>query len=185
MKNEYLNSVKKQFEYYKWVGEKTFGQLDDKNLYWQFSKESNSIAIIVNHIWGNMKSRWTNFLLSDGKKKWRKRDLEFESVIKTKTELFEKWNEGWKFLFNALDSIDEENFEMKVYIRNQEHSILEAVNRQLAHYSYHIGQIVFIGKMIKGDKWKSLTILKGKSKEFNKEKFLKGKHKGYFFDDLK
>ena len=98
-----------------------------------------------------MKSRWTNFLSSDGEKEWRNRDLEFESVIKTKAELIEKWNAGWRCLFNALDSINKENFEIKVYIRNQEHSIMDAINRQLAHYSYHVGQILYIGKMMKED----------------------------------
>ncbi len=185
MKFEYLNSVKKQFEYYKLVGEKTFDQLDDKDFFWKYNEESNSIAIIVNHLWGNMKSRWTDFLTSDGEKEWRNRDLEFESIIKTKDELLNKWNDGWECLFAALDSINEENFGTKVYIRNQQHSIPEAINRQLAHYSYHIGQIVYIGRMIKGSDWKSLTIPKGKSTEFNKVKFEKGKHKGHFSDDLK
>ena len=110
MKNEYLNSVKKQFEHYKPVGEKTFDQLDEKNLFWQFNGESNSIAIIVNHLWGNMKSRWTNFLSSDGEKEWRNRDLEFESVIKTKAELIEKYNNSWNCLFNVLYSINKDNF---------------------------------------------------------------------------
>lgn len=185
MENEYLNSVKKQFEYYKSVGEKTFDQLDDKDFFWQYNEESNSIAIIVNHLWGNMKSRWTDFLTSDGEKEWRNRDLEFESVIKTKDELYKKWDDGWNCLFEALNSVNAENFDSKVYIRNQEHSILEAVNRQFAHYSYHIGQIVYIGRIIKGNKWESLTIPKGKSTEFNKDKFSKGKHKGHFSDDLK
>lgn len=185
MKTEYLKSVKNQFEYYKSVGEKTFAQLDNKDLFWQFNEETNSIAIIVNHLWGNMKSRWTDFLTTDGEKEWRDRDLEFESIIKTKDEFLEKWNEGWKYLFDALDSVNEDNFETKVYIRNQEHSILEAINRQFAHYSYHIGQIVSISKMIKGSEWSSLTIPKGNSIKFNKEKFSKGKHKGHFSYDLK
>ena len=185
MKIEYLNSVKKQFEYYKSVGEKAFDQLDEKDFFWQYNDESNSIAITVNHIWGNMKSRWTDFLSSDGEKEWRNRDLEFESVIKTKSELLNKWYDGWECLFEALDSVYEENFETKVYIRNQEHSIIEAINRQLAHYSYHIGQIVYVGRMIKGSEWKNLTIPKGKSTEFNNEIFSKGKHKGHFTDDLK
>ncbi|NBC24652.1 MAG: DUF1572 domain-containing protein [Bacteroidetes bacterium] len=179
MKNEYLNSVKKQFEYYKSVGEKTFDQLNDNDFFWQYDDASNSIAIIVNHLWGNMKSRWTDFLTSDGEKEWRNRDLEFESAIKTKDELYNKWNEGWACLFEALDSVNDENFDSKVYIRNQEHSILEAVNRQLPHYSYHIGRI------IKGNDWESLTIPKGRSTEFNIDKFSKGKHKGHFSDDLK
>ena len=137
MEADYLNSVKKQFEYYKSVGEKTFDQLDEKDLFWQYNEESNSIAIVVNHLWGNMKSRLTDFLTSDGEKEWRNRNLEFESVIKTKDELLEKWNDGC--LFDALDSVTKENFETKIYIRNQEHSILEAINRQFTHYPYHIG----------------------------------------------
>lgn len=185
MEREYLNSIKKQFEYYKSVGEKTIAQLDEASLFRRFNEESNSIAVIVNHLSGNMKSRWTDFLHSDGEKDWRNRDLEFEAVIETKKELVEKWNEGWKYLFDALDSINEKNFDTKVYIRNQEHSILEAINRQLAHYTYHIGQIVYIGKMVKGKEWQSLTIPKGTSSDFNDMKFSLGKHKGHFSDDLK
>jgi hypothetical protein len=132
-----------------------------------------------------MKSRWTNFLTSDGEKVWRNRESEFEAVIKSKHELLEKWNEGWQCLFDSLDSVTEDNFETKIYIRNQEHSIVEAINRQLAHYSYHIGQLVYIGRMIQASEWESLSIPKGKSNKFNKEKFSKGKHKGHFSDDLK
>ena len=185
MKTEYLNNIKIQFEYYKSIGEKTFNQLEEKDLFWQYNEESNSIAVIVNHLWGNMKSRWTDFLTSDGEKEWRNRELEFESVIKTKDELLQRWNEGWECLFDALNSINENNFNTKIYIRNQEHSIIEAINRQLAHYSYHIGQIVYVGRMVKGSDWKSLSIPKGKSSEFNKKKFSKGKHDGHFSDDLK
>lgn len=132
-----------------------------------------------------MKSRWTNFLTSDGEKEWRNRDLELESVIHSREEFLEKWNQGWSFLFEALDTINVTNFNTPIYIRNQEHTIVEAINRQLAHYSYHIGQIVYIGRMIKSDDWKSLTIPKGKSSEFNHKKFSKGKHDGHFSDDLK
>ncbi len=185
MESEYLNSVRKQFEYYKSVGEKTFDQLNDEDLFWQYNDESNSIAIMVNHLWGNMKSRWTDFLTSDGEKEWRNRDQEFEPVIQSREELIEKWRDGWKCLFDALNSLHRENFSTKVYIRNQEHSVIDAVNRQLAHYTYHIGQIVYVGRMMKGGEWKSLTIPKGKSTEFNHDKFSKGKHKGHFSDDLK
>ncbi|MEE9361428.1 MAG: DUF1572 family protein [Cellulophaga sp.] len=185
MKEQYLNSITKQFEYYKSVGEKTFSQLEEKDLLWQFNQESNSIAIIVNHLSGNMKSRWTDFLTSDGEKEWRNRDMEFESVIKTKAELLEKWEDGWECLFTAINAINSDNFKTEIYIRNQAHSIIEAINRQLSHYSYHIGQIVYIGRMIKAEKWKSLTIPKGKSSDFNKDKISKGKHKGHFSDDLK
>lgn len=181
----YLQSIQKQFEFYKSLGEKTFDQLDEAHLFWQNNEASNSIAIIVNHIYGNMKSRWTDFLTADGEKEWRNRDLEFESVIKTKVELLQKWNEGWECLFNALNTINEENFDTEVYIRNQTHTIIEAINRQLAHYSYHLGQIVYIGRMIKDANWKSLSIPKGKSVDFNDAKFSKGKHGGHFTDDLK
>lgn len=185
MELEYLDSINKQFRYYKSVGEKTFDQLDEKDFFWQYNEESNSIAIIVNHLWGNMLSRWTDFLTSDGEKEWRNRDLEFEPVIKSKAEVLVKWNDGWNRLFDALDSVNEKNFNTKIYIRNQEHFILDALNRQLAHYSYHVGQIVYLGRMIKGSEWKSLTIPKGKSTDFNKDKFARGKHSGHFSDDIK
>lgn len=185
IQSDYLNSTLKQFQYYKSVGEKTFEQLKDKDLFWQYDREANSIATIVNHLWGNMKSRWTDFLTTDGEKEWRNRDLEFEPVIQSKEELIEKWEAGWLCLFEAIESVNPSNFDTKVYIRNQEHSIIDAINRQLAHYSYHIGQIVLIGKMIQGETWKSLTIPKGQSNNFNAKKFSKGKHKGHFSDDLK
>lgn len=167
MQENYLNSVKEQYAYYKHLGEKTFSQLDDEALFWHPDPAGNSIAMIVNHLWGNMLSRWTDFLTSDGEKEWRQRDLEFEEIINTREELLEKWEEGWRCVFSALDSINTENFDTTVYIRNQPHSIVEAVNRQLAHYASHVGQIVFIGKMALGDDWKSLTIPKGGSKAFN------------------
>ncbi len=174
MEQEYINSIRKQFEYYKTLGERTFDQLDDDDLFWQYNPESNSIAIMVNHLWGNMKSRWTDFLTSDGEKEWRQRDLEFESVIQSREEMMTKWNDGWDCLFAALDSITPENFGTEVFIRNQAHSVMEAVNRQFAHYSYHIGQIVYVGRMIKGSDWKSLTIPKGDSTSFNDKMFSKG-----------
>lgn len=184
MQENYINSIIKQFEYYKMLGNKTFNQLSENDILWQFNHESNSIAIIVNHLHGNMKSRWTDFLISDGEKEWRNRDEEFENIIQTKKELLVKWNEGWDCLFLALNSINKDNFDSKIYIRNQSHTIIEAINRQLAHYSYHVGQIVFLGRMIKGDNWVSLSIPKGKSAEFNSDKFSKGKHDGHFTDDL-
>lgn len=181
----YLANLRSQFEYYKKLGEKTFAQLDHTQLFWEHNTASNSIAVIVNHLHGNMLSRWTDFLTSDGEKSWRKRDEEFEDIIRTHNELQEKWEEGWACLFNALDSITKENFDRPVYIRNQKHSIVEACNRQLAHYAYHVGQIVYIGRMLKDEAWQSLSIPKGKSKEFNQAKFNKGKHGGHFTDDIK
>ncbi|QNL21257.1 DUF1572 family protein [Hyphobacterium sp. CCMP332] len=184
MIENYLINIKTQFKYYKSLAEKTFDQMIEEDLFKQYNEESNSIAIIVNHLRGNMLSRWTDFLNSDGEKTWRQRDLEFESVIKNKEELNQRWEEGWHCLFNALDSINVDNFNTKIYIRNQEHSIVDAINRQLAHYAYHVGQIVFIGKMYSNN-WKSLSIPRGKSSDFNKKKFDKGRHKGHFPDDIK
>ncbi len=176
MEEIYLESVKKQFAHYKLLGEKSFDQVSDEQLLWQYNEESNSIAIIVKHMWGNMKSRWTDFLTSDGEKEWRERDLEFEEVIQSRQELLEKWEEGWECVFDALGTINSSNFGTEVYIRNQAHTIVDAINRQLCHYASHVGQIMYIGKMIAGSNWKSLSIPKGKSKEFNKGKFGKGKH---------
>lgn len=180
MKNNYLESVRKQFEYYKMLGDKTIAQLDEKDLFWQYNEDSNSIAIIVKHIWGNMMSRWTDFLTSDGEKEWRNREAEFDADIKTKETLLEKWEAGWTCLFTALDAVNEENFETTIYIRNMGHTITEAINRQLAHYSYHVGQMVFLGKMIQGTNWKSLSIPRGQSATYNADKFSQPKRKEHF-----
>lgn len=180
----YLEGIQKQFAYYKQLGEKTIEQLPEEKLFWQFNADSNSVAIIAKHLWGNMKSRWTDFLTSDGEKEWRARDTEFENDINTKEELLSKWEEGWSCLFTALESIDEHNFNQPVYIRNIEHTITEAINRQLAHYAYHIGQIVFLGKMIAGQHWQSLSIPKGQSSVYNKQRFATPKHKAHYTDKL-
>ncbi|HLL43594.1 MAG TPA: DUF1572 domain-containing protein [Segetibacter sp.] len=184
MTNDYLESVKKQFEYYKMLGEKTFVQLSDDKLFWQYNQDSNSIAIIVKHLWGNMLSRWTDFLNTDGEKEWRDRDAEFENDIKTRQELTDKWNEGWMCLFNAINSLTLEDLEKIIYIRNQGHTVTEAINRQLAHYPYHVGQIVFIGKMLAENGWSSLSIPKGNSQTYNREKFSKPKERTHFTDEF-
>ncbi len=184
MPTDYLESVRKQFEYYKMLGEKTFSQLADDKLFWQYNEDSNSIATIVKHLSGNMLSRWTDFLTSDGEKEWRNRDAEFENDITSREELLEKWNEGWSCLFNALRSLTTYDLEKVIYIRNQGHTVVEAINRQLAHYPYHIGQIVFIGKMVSEKPWVSLSIPKGDSKTFNADKFAKPKQKGHFTDEF-
>ncbi len=183
MTNNYLDSVKKQFEFYKILGEKTFDQLPDEKLFWKCNEESNSIAIIVKHLWGNMLSRWTDFLTSDGEKEWRNRDAEFENDITSRQELLEKWNAGWECVFNALNSLTPDDLQKEIYIRNQGHTVIEAIDRQLAHYTYHIGQIVFIGKMICKEKWVSLSIPKGKSDSYNREKFSKSAQKQHFADE--
>lgn len=182
--NTYLDSINKQFEYYKMLGEKTFEQIHEEKLFWQPNKSSNSISMIVQHLNGNMLSRWTEFLSTDGEKEWRKRDEEFDNDINNKSDLMSKWNEGWECLLHAINSLTEEDLEKEVYIRNMGHTVIEAINRQLAHYSYHIGQLVFIGKIIQNEHWDSLSIPKGKSKAYTDEKFSKPKRKEHFTDDL-
>ena len=182
--SNYLTSCIKQFEYYKELGEKTFAQLTDEKLFLNPSAESNSIATIVKHMHGNMLSRWTDFLTSDGEKEWRKRDEEFENDIATREELVIKWNEGWSCLFDALNPLTEADLDKEIFIRNMGHSVTEAINRQLAHYSYHVGQIVFIGKMFADENWTALSIPKGGSKEYNNQKFSKPKRREHFTDDL-
>jgi hypothetical protein len=183
MENDYLQSVRKQFEYYKMLGDKTIAQVTDEQLFWQYNEESNSIATIVKHLWGNMLSRWTDFLTTDGEKDWRDREGEFENDISDRAELLAKWNEGWNCLFSALDSVNESNFDQLVYIRNQGHTITEAINRQLAHYPYHVGQIVFIGKMFLNEQWTSLSIPRGDSRKYNADKFAKPKTRTHFTDE--
>lgn len=176
----YIGNVRKQFEYYKMLGDKTMAQLSEEEMFWQYNEASNSIAIIVKHLWGNMLSRWTDFLISDGEKEWRKRDREFEADIKNADELEQKWEEGWQCVFDALNTINPANFDTVVYIRNMGHSIIEACNRQMAHYACHVGQMVFLGKMIRNENWQSLSIAKGKSKEYNQQKFAQPKRREHF-----
>mgnify|MGYP003496250271 FL=1 len=184
MTNDYLDSVRKQFEYYKMLGDKTFSQVQDNKLFWQYNADSNSIATIVKHLWGNMLSRWTDFLTSDGEKEFRNRDAEFENDIKNREELLDKWNEGWTCLFKSINSLTTDDLDKIIYIRNQGHTVTEAINRQLAHYPYHIGQIVFLGKMLTEKGWTSLSIPKGNSRAFNKDKFSKPKQRGHFTDEF-
>ncbi|CAM1347629.1 DUF1572 family protein [Tenacibaculum crassostreae] len=184
MSHSYLNSVIKQFEYYKSLGDKTFSQLTQEQLFYHVNEESNSIAIIVKHIVGNMLSRWTNFLTEDGEKTWRNRDDEFVNTFTTKEEIITYWEKGWKCLFTAIKLLSEKDIENIIYIRNQGHTVTEAINRQLCHYSYHVGQIVFLGKVLQNEKWKSLSIPKNASKSYNAEKFSKEKSRKHFTEDL-
>lgn len=186
--NNYLESVKKQFLYYKTLGEKSFDQLEPEQLFVAVNDDTNSIATIVQHLSGNMLSRWTDFLTTDGEKEWRNRDSEFDSHLhgndtKAKEELLEIWNKGWNCFFEALDSLQPEQLSTIIYIRNEGHTILEAINRQLAHYPYHIGQIVFYAKMLKKTEWNSLSIPKNKSNSYNDGKFAQEKSIKNFTDD--
>ena len=184
MDHGYLQSIRKQFRYYKQLGDKAMQQIPADRLLWAASEDSNSIAVIVNHLSGNMLSRWTDFLNSDGEKDWRNRDREFESVIETEAELWARWNEGWECLFAAIDPLTNEDLGRLAYIRNQGHTVVEAINRQVAHYAYHVGQIVFLGKMLAEDGWESLSIPKGGSQAFNDKKLAEEKKRGHFTDDF-
>ncbi len=179
----YLDSAKKQFLYYKTLADKSFSQLEDAQLFISMNENTNSIAVIIKHMVGNMLSRWTDFLVADGEKEWRNRDAEFEDTYTSKEELLAEWNKGWKCLFDALDSLAPEQLSDIIYIRNEGHTVAEAINRQLAHYPYHVGQIVFYAKLLKQGDWVSLSIPKNKSNSYNADKFSKEKAIRNFTDD--
>jgi uncharacterized damage-inducible protein DinB len=184
METSYRSSVIKQFDYYKSLGDQTIEQLSIEELQKEFVEDSNSIAIIIKHIVGNMLSRWTHFLTEDGEKEWRQRDSEFEDTFQNKEDLIAYWDSGWDCLFKAIKPLTDDDLERIIYIRNQGHTVIEGINRQLAHYAYHIGQLVFLGKLNKGNQWKSLSIPKGASTAYNQEKFSKEKGRRHFTDDL-
>jgi len=179
----YLESAKKQFLYYKTLADKSFEQLQDDQLFIAVNENCNSIAVIVKHMSGNMLSRWTDFLTSDGEKEWRNRDDEFEDTYTSKSELIAAWEKGWSCFLNALDQLKAEQLSEIIYIRNEGHTVVEAINRQLAHYPYHVGQIVFYAKLLKNSEWDSLSIPKNKSTNYNADKFSKEKAIRNFTDE--
>lgn len=185
MEEHYLIDIKKLFDYYKTLGEGAMKQVSDKELFWQYEQNSNSIAIIVKHISGNMLSRWTDFLDSDGEKDWRERDSEFENTLESRKELMDIWDKGWNCLFDTLNNLKSNDLQRTIYIRNTGHSVSEALNRQLAHYAAHVGQIIFIAKMISKGNWETLSIAKGASNDFNNKKFSKDAENQHFTDDFK
>ena len=160
---EFLNTAIRRLEYYKDLGEKTFDQLSDDDFHYQPNAESNSIAIIIQHLAGNMLSRWTNFLTEDGEKEWRKRDDEFDLHSYNKQQLNDLWEKGWTCFFNAVKSLSEDDLLKMITIRQEPLTVIDAINRQLAHYPYHIGQIIYIGRIIKNKDWKNLSIAKAQS----------------------
>jgi hypothetical protein len=180
----YIESARKQFEYYKMLGEKTLTRLDNETLNRQYNSEMNSVATIVRHLHGNMMSRWTNFLVEDGEKPWRNRDAEFDPSHLSPEAAMALWAEGWLCLFDALRSIKPADYNRIVYIRNQGHSITDAINRQLCHYAYHVGQMVLLGKLILADRWESLSIPRGGSRAFNADHFAKAKEVKHFTDEF-
>jgi uncharacterized damage-inducible protein DinB len=163
----YLQDSLGVFRYYKNLGERAMAQCPDNALFTELDAESNSIAIIVKHMAGNMRSRWTDFLTTDGEKPDRNRDTEFEDAPKTRAALTELWERGWKHVFDALQPLREEDLARKVTIRTEPHSVMQAINRQIAHYSYHVGQIVYLARHFAGSQWQTLTVPKKKSAEFN------------------
>ena len=185
MTDSTLKNTINVFEYYKTLGEKAMAQITDEALFQMPDEKSNSISVIVKHLHGNMLSRWTDFLTTDGEKEWRDRDSEFEETIETRDEVMKQWNEGWACVFSALNTLHPEDFDKTVYIRNMGQTVLEAIMRQMAHYAYHIGQIVYLARLFNEGDWKTLTIPKGGSAAYNKEKNAPGKRIEHFTEETK
>jgi uncharacterized damage-inducible protein DinB len=183
--SNYLEDVRKLFRYYRRLGEQAMDQLEPEQLFLAANDDSNSIAVIVGHLAGNMLSRWTDFLTTDGEKSWRDRDAEFETQFSSREELRKRWDEGWDCFLKALDQLEPADLERICYIRNEGHTVLEAINRQFGHYPYHVGQIVFAAKQLKAGPWKNLSIPKNQSGAFNAGKFSIDKRRKSFLDEEK
>jgi uncharacterized damage-inducible protein DinB len=178
----FLESARKLFRYYRKLGEGAIAQLSDEQVLARSTEASNSVALIVHHLSGNMLSRWTDFLSSDGEKPWRNRDAEFEEAYRDKKAMMEAWDNGWACLLATLDQLKPADLPTIIYIRNEGQTVLEAIQRQLAHYSSHVGQIIFQAKFLKGAAFQSLSIPKGNSQKFNEEKFKQEKEVRHFSD---
>ncbi len=181
----FLESSVKLFRYYKSLGEKAIEQLTDAQVLIQPNEASNSIALIIHHLSGNMVSRFTDFLTTDGEKPWRNRESEFVETYADKKLMMEAWEKGWRCLFSALESLQPSDLGRLIYIRNEGQTVMEAIQRQLAHYPHHIGQILFQAKVLKGNDFRSLSIPKGGSADFNKDKFSEEKKRKHFTEGLK
>lgn len=164
----YHSDALSSFRNYKRLAERAIEQVSDEEFFALIDNEANSIAIIVKHIAGNLRSRWTDFLTSDGEKPDRNRDSEFELIEDTRHSLMDYWNNGWQTLFDAIESLTPDDFAKTITIRGEDHTVIEAINRQLTHYSYHIGQIVLLAKHFKSSDWRTLSVPKNRSAEFNK-----------------
>lgn len=180
----FLESAIKLFQYYKKLGEGAINQLNDQEVLMRPNDASNSIALIVHHLSGNMLSRWTDFLTSDGEKSWRNREAEFEEGYPDKKSMLEAWEKGWQCLFDALNILKPEDLSKIIYIRNEGQSVMDAIQRQLAHYPHHVGQILYQAKAIKGAEFKSLSIPKGGSGTYNQTKFSEEKSIRHFTDKV-
>ena len=167
--SHFLHSTITRVTYYKTLADKTFEQLDEKDFHFMSNPESNSIAFIIQHMVGNMISRWTSFLTTDGEKNWRNRDAEFEDQQLSKEKLIALWEKGWLCYLAALENLTEDDLLKTITIRNEGLLVVDAIQRQQAHYPYHVGQIVYLGRLIKKQDWKNLSIPKGTSQHFNDE----------------
>jgi len=176
MLREFLTSYKQNIEFLISKGERTINQLNFDELHWIPNEESNSIAIIVKHLHGNMISRWTDFLTTDGEKPTRERDSEFEGGFSSREELIHSWESGWNLFLNMLETLSDEDLRRTVYLRGEVLTALQMIQDELIHYAMHIGQMIYIGKLIKNSEWKNLSIQKGQSKEFNENKFKQSNH---------
>ena len=176
---EFLQTAIRRLKYYKDLGDKTFEQLNEWDFHYQPNDESNSIAVIIQHMAGNMLSRWTNFLTEDGEKEWRQRDDEFEVHTYNKQQLLELWEKGWACFFTAVEALKKKDLKKTVTIRKEPLTVIDAINRQLAHYPYHVGQIIFLAKIIKNKSWKNLSIPKGDSQLYNSAADVKDPAKKY------
>lgn len=165
---DYVQDSISLFRYYKGLAEKAMAQVTDEQLLAALDPEMNAIAVIAKHMAGNMRSRWTDVLTTDGEKPDRDRDGEFVQPPTTREQLMHMWNDGWNALFRSLEPLSEKDLGRKVLIRGEAHSVMQAINRQLAHYSYHCGQIVFLAKHLQHDRWQSLSVPRNKSAEFNR-----------------
>lgn len=175
--SEYLKTVKERFASVKELGDKTIRQLSEEDIHWQLNESSNSIAIIAKHVSGNMISRWSDFLTTDGEKTSRNRDQEFEDDISSRQEMITIWEKGWIILLDTLKGLENQDLLENISIRGEKHTVLEAIERQMAHYAYHVGQIVYIGKQLKGENWETLSIPKGKSDDYLQQKLKKHQSK--------
>ena len=181
---DFLTSSQQIFRNYKSLGERAIEQVPDDVLFQEPVQGVNSISIIIRHLHGNMKSRWTDFLTSDGEKPWRKRDEEFEEFITDRQMLLLVWEEAWIYLFNALDKLTPDDLNREVFIRNESQSVMDAIQRQIAHYAYHVGQIVYIAKINQGNNWKSLSIARDASDAYNASKFLSVNKDSHLSDEF-
>lgn len=165
--SNYLQDALRTFRSYKNLADRALEQVSNDEFFIQIDSESNSLAIIVKHTAGNLRSRWTDFLTTDGEKSDRHRDTEFELIGDTRVSVMQAWESGWKTLFDNLEGLSPEDVARTVTIRGEPHTVIEAINRQLTHYAYHIGQIVFLAKHLRASEWKTLSVPRNQSQEFN------------------